>query len=51
MAWKEIVRVPEPVKKRLFIPAEELTMPATAAHHGDMPGDGSIRSMELESNQ
>jgi hypothetical protein len=26
MAWKEIVRVPEPVKKRLFIPAEELTM-------------------------
>ena len=26
MAWREIVKVPELPKKRLFIPAEELTM-------------------------
>jgi hypothetical protein len=26
MAWKEIVKVPEPPKKRLFIPMEQITM-------------------------
>ena len=26
MAWREIVKVPEPPKKRLFIPMEEITM-------------------------
>jgi hypothetical protein len=26
MAWKEIVAVPEPPPKRLFVPIEELTI-------------------------
>jgi phage terminase large subunit len=26
MAWREIAKVPEPPKKRLFIPMEEITM-------------------------